>query len=288
MLKDNIKTVRKNKGYSQEELASKLHVTRQTISKWENGLSEPSANALKELADLFEVSVSELLDSDAERILENEVIVEQLSRVNEHLVISQKQSKRMTIIMCCLLLAVIVAAGLIIGVKALHDKEEKGCRISGIEHIGELTYCLPDSEYYHADKDIGITILPNGSHQITAKTYKRYEDMSEISVWSYGEYDQEVIDAFKEENLNYLKDFNDENGSMPDEVDYYIEATDGGWDKDGDVYCSGTFFKAYFMMNNSLYKITVTGGDDPLSCGQLVVSSLAIDENLENEFTNEY
>ena len=37
MLSDNIKTIRKNKGYSQEELASKLHVTRQTISKWENG-----------------------------------------------------------------------------------------------------------------------------------------------------------------------------------------------------------------------------------------------------------
>ena len=39
MLSDNIKTIRKNKGYSQEELASKLHVTRQTISKWENGVS---------------------------------------------------------------------------------------------------------------------------------------------------------------------------------------------------------------------------------------------------------
>ncbi|MFR2564891.1 MAG: helix-turn-helix transcriptional regulator [Anaerovoracaceae bacterium] len=40
MLSDNIKTIRKNKGYSQEELASKLHVTRQTISKWENGVSQ--------------------------------------------------------------------------------------------------------------------------------------------------------------------------------------------------------------------------------------------------------
>ena len=77
MLSDNIKTIRKNKGYSQEELASKLHVTRQTISKWENGQSEPGANILKELADLFEISVSELIDGDAERVLENEVLVEQ-------------------------------------------------------------------------------------------------------------------------------------------------------------------------------------------------------------------
>lgn len=44
MLQDNIKIIRKNKGYSQEELASKLHVTRQTISKWKTGQSVPDAN----------------------------------------------------------------------------------------------------------------------------------------------------------------------------------------------------------------------------------------------------
>ena len=41
MLKDNLKTLRKNKGLSQEELSIKLHVVRQTISKWESGLSVP-------------------------------------------------------------------------------------------------------------------------------------------------------------------------------------------------------------------------------------------------------
>ena len=112
MLSDNIKTIRKNKGYSREELASKLHVTRQTISKWENGQSEPGANILKELADLFEISVSELIDGDAERVLENEVLVEQLSRVNEHLVITRKRSKRATIIVCCLCAMIILVIGL--------------------------------------------------------------------------------------------------------------------------------------------------------------------------------
>lgn len=43
MLNENIKTIRKNKGMTQEELASQLHVTRQTISKWEKGLSVPDA-----------------------------------------------------------------------------------------------------------------------------------------------------------------------------------------------------------------------------------------------------
>ena len=39
MLKDNLKTLRKNKGLSQEELSIKLNVVRQTISKWETGIS---------------------------------------------------------------------------------------------------------------------------------------------------------------------------------------------------------------------------------------------------------
>ena len=46
MLKDNIKTIRKSKGLSQEELAIKLNVVRQTISKWEQGLSVPDSELL--------------------------------------------------------------------------------------------------------------------------------------------------------------------------------------------------------------------------------------------------
>ena len=101
MLQDNIKIIRKNKGYSQEELASKLHVTRQTISKWETGQSVPDANLLKQLSVIFDVSVSELMDGNAERILENEVIVEQLSRVNENLVLAHKRFSRIVIVAVC-------------------------------------------------------------------------------------------------------------------------------------------------------------------------------------------
>ena len=46
MLKDNLKILRKNKGLSQEELSIKLHVVRQTVSKWESGLSVPDAEML--------------------------------------------------------------------------------------------------------------------------------------------------------------------------------------------------------------------------------------------------
>ena len=61
MLNENIRTIRKNKGYTQEELATRLHVTRQTISKWEKGYSVPDAAMLSDMADVLEVSVAELL-----------------------------------------------------------------------------------------------------------------------------------------------------------------------------------------------------------------------------------
>ena len=61
MLSENIKTLRKQKGYSQETLAQELNVVRQTVSKWEKGYSVPDALMTEKLAELFEVSVGELL-----------------------------------------------------------------------------------------------------------------------------------------------------------------------------------------------------------------------------------
>ncbi|MDD6043215.1 MAG: helix-turn-helix transcriptional regulator, partial [Eubacteriaceae bacterium] len=61
MLNENIKILRKSKGLSQEELAIKLNVVRQTVSKWENGLSVPDSSMLISLADALGTSVSTLL-----------------------------------------------------------------------------------------------------------------------------------------------------------------------------------------------------------------------------------
>lgn len=61
MLKDNIKSIRKAKGLSQEELAVKLNVVRQTISKWEQGLSVPDSEMLVNLSEALETPVSTLL-----------------------------------------------------------------------------------------------------------------------------------------------------------------------------------------------------------------------------------
>ena len=61
MLNENIRAIRKSKGLSQKELAVKLNVVRQTISKWEQGLSVPDADMLISLSEAFETPVSTLL-----------------------------------------------------------------------------------------------------------------------------------------------------------------------------------------------------------------------------------
>ena len=86
MLGKKIQKLRKNKGYSQEVLAEKLHVVRQTVSKWEKELSVPDAEMLKNIADVLEVSVSELLDGKAPESNEKvdlEAVSQQLEIINE-------------------------------------------------------------------------------------------------------------------------------------------------------------------------------------------------------------
>ena len=94
MLNENIKTIRKNKGFTQEELASRLHVTRQTISKWEKGLSVPDADMLSRMAEILEISVTELLGADKVEEQQMDAVVEQLCRINEQLAIKNRRSRK--------------------------------------------------------------------------------------------------------------------------------------------------------------------------------------------------
>ena len=61
MLNENIKAIRKSKGLSQQELAIKLNVVRQTVSKWEQGLSVPDSDMLISISEVLETPVSILL-----------------------------------------------------------------------------------------------------------------------------------------------------------------------------------------------------------------------------------
>ncbi len=60
-LKENLRYLRKQKGVTQEGLAEQLHVSFQTVSKWENGITMPDIEMLPILADYFEISIDELL-----------------------------------------------------------------------------------------------------------------------------------------------------------------------------------------------------------------------------------
>lgn len=94
MLSDNIKILRKQKGFTQEELAIRLHVVRQTVSKWEKGLSVPDADTLQRLAELLEVEVRQLLGSGADMEKGNSEVTEQLARINEQLAIKNRRARR--------------------------------------------------------------------------------------------------------------------------------------------------------------------------------------------------
>ena len=69
MLNENLKTIRKSKGLSQQELAVKLNVVRQTVSKWEQGLSVPDSDMLISISEVLETPVSTLL---GENVIEPE------------------------------------------------------------------------------------------------------------------------------------------------------------------------------------------------------------------------
>ncbi len=103
MLKENIKQARKSRGLSQEELAIKLNVVRQTISKWEQGLSVPDSELLISLSEVLETPVSTLL---GENIIESKVddlkaISEKLELINLQLL--QIRDARRKIIHCGLI-----------------------------------------------------------------------------------------------------------------------------------------------------------------------------------------
>ena len=127
MLSENIRRFRKARSLRQEELAERVHVVRQTVSKWENGLSVPDAEQLRDLAAVLGVSVSALLDltpEDSEADLAGE-----LARRNEELAELQRREalrrqvsgKRSAILawslaaLLCALLAQGLAAAVLVG-----------------------------------------------------------------------------------------------------------------------------------------------------------------------------
>lgn len=115
MLKDNIKSLRKSKGLSQEELAIKLNVVRQTVSKWEQGLSVPDAELLISISEIFETPVSKILGENISKSKADDLkaISEKLEIINLQL-LHRKEEKRKRIkwllISLCIFIIIIFLA----------------------------------------------------------------------------------------------------------------------------------------------------------------------------------
>lgn len=111
MLGDNLKKLRQSRGLSQEEMAARLNVVRQTVSKWEKGLSVPDSEMLMEIARQFEVPVSTLLGETPgleDEASDMRIILEKLTLINEQLARSA-QSKRKVLRTVCIAVIAIVA-----------------------------------------------------------------------------------------------------------------------------------------------------------------------------------
>lgn len=85
MLSENIKKYRKDRKLNQEELAVKLCVVRQTLSKWENNLSVPDADQLIALAEILNVSVNDLLGTTLEDQYDHKDVAAELAKANEQI-----------------------------------------------------------------------------------------------------------------------------------------------------------------------------------------------------------
>ena len=155
MLSDNIKILRKKKGYSQETLAEQLHVVRQTISKWEKGISVPDAVMLDRMAELFEVPVSVLLggglEVEEEQPSELNEIAQQLAVLNDQLV--QQAVRRRKVIRYAFVgvfAAIFVLIGAAIGLRVYTESQLRDeaslrtvryeCTLDGEPNVYEASY----------------------------------------------------------------------------------------------------------------------------------------------------
>ena len=160
MLGENLKTLRKQKGYSQETLAEQLNVVRQTVSKWEKGYSVPDAEMLERIANIFEVPVTVLLGNSVPE--ENETlgideVVKQLAVLNEQMAKQSRDRKRvwktLTCIAIILLVVIILPIVTSIAAFSVYSSDTSTectttvdlyCTLDGEEYLYEITY---DDQY---------------------------------------------------------------------------------------------------------------------------------------------
>ena len=123
MFNENLRKIRKEKGYTQEELAAKVGVVRQTVSKWEKGLSVPDADILRKIAEILDVDINILLGDEIavdvdnfnglnsnkkKNIDDNNVVEKQLTKISEQLAIKNKRNRKIWKTIGMVILAIVI------------------------------------------------------------------------------------------------------------------------------------------------------------------------------------
>lgn len=139
MFNENLKILRKSKGFTQEELAIKVNVVRQTVSKWEKGLSVPDADALQKIADVLDVGVNELLGADIKSGENNNEIAAQLAKISEQMAIKNRRARKIWMTVGIVLLAGVITIFVIVPLGLVAYK-------SGITYSESETIQVEDGE----------------------------------------------------------------------------------------------------------------------------------------------
>ena len=141
MLGENIKKLRKEKGFTQEELAARVHVVRQTVSKWEKELSVPDAQMLKRIAEVLETEVSTLLGSEIHSEKENNEIAEQLARINEQLIVKNRRAHRIWKLVGLSVVVIVVfqIMMILVGMVSYEQLKISDSETAVVEEIMEIT-----------------------------------------------------------------------------------------------------------------------------------------------------
>lgn len=116
----NIRKIRASKGISQETMAEWLQVSRQTISKWENGQAQPSADNLFRLSQVLDVPIDALVKDDWTPP-EEETSEIQVAEVPAEVPIHRSRNYRLWILLAAIVLAVIVLVSVFFPRKPLED-----------------------------------------------------------------------------------------------------------------------------------------------------------------------
>ncbi|HAW12542.1 MAG: helix-turn-helix domain-containing protein [Bulleidia sp.] len=166
MLSENLARIRKEKGLTQEALAVKLNVVRQTVSKWEKGIAVPDADTLCAIADALDVSAAQLL-GQPEKTEKTDMasIVEVLAQMNEQLAV---RNRRTANIWKFLFLASLVVIGILIGKGSAMEEEKtvlpEVIQVSGVNltHDTQTLSCSFVPAIENAEYEYSLTMHPRG------------------------------------------------------------------------------------------------------------------------------